>query len=180
MLYKLNKVIQKRNGWKVTGEFPYDKPKVIFAVVPHTSWKDFFLGLYARSVLKVKIGFLAKDSLFKFPLGIILKEMGGVPVVRSKSTNFVQTVANMIKKSDHFWVSVAPEGTRKKVEKLRTGYYYMAKLGGIPIQFVKFDHAKKEINFGEVFYPGDDEERDLKYVEDYFRGTEGRIPELSF
>ncbi len=167
-------------GWKVTGPYPYDVPKKVMVVAPHTSNWDFPLGLLAREVLGDWVQFVGKASLFKPPYGWLMKALGGIPVERSKSTNFVMSVVKEFEKREKLTILFAAEGTRKRVDKLKTGYYYVARQASVPLVFFRFDHAKKEMYFSEAFYLTDDASADQAYVEDYFRGIQGRIPENGF
>ncbi len=179
MLSKLSGFLLKLWGWKVLGPIPQMK-KYICIVVPHTSAWDFPIGVLLRSVMRRDIKFVAKKSLFVPPLGWILKAMNGVSVDRSKNTNFVDAVVNEYNKRDEFAIQIAPEGTREKVEKLKTGFYYIAKNAGIPIIMIKFDFANKEVVIREPFEVTDDMEKDFEVIHNYFRGTVGKRPEKSF
>jgi len=167
-------------GWKVTGEYPYHIPKKVMVVAPHTSNWDFPLGLLAREVLGDWVQFVGKASLFKAPIGWLMKALGGIPVERARSTNFVMAVVKEFEKRDKLTILFAAEGTRKRVDKLKTGYYYVAKQADVPLTFFRFDHAKKEMHFSAAYYLTDDAEADQAYVEDYFRGIQGRIPKNGF
>ena len=176
----LGKIFLGMWGFKIDGKYPYDLPKKIFAVVPHTSWWDFFLGLFVRASLGAKIQFVAKDSLFFPPLGWIMKALGGIPVDRSKRNNFVDAVVDIYNSRSELAIAIAPEGTRKKVDKFKTGFYHIARNANIPIVPIQFNYANKRVHFGKPIYPGDDTETDIKALEEYFRGIKGKNAELSF
>ena len=176
----LGKLLLKMTGFKIEGEYPYHIPKKILAVVPHTSWWDFFLGLFVRASLGAKIQFVAKDSLFFPPLGWIMKALGGIPVDRSKRNNFVDAVADIYTSRDELAIAIAPEGTRKKVEKFKTGFYHIARAAKIPIVPVKFDYLNKAVHFGTPFFPGEDSKADILSLQAYFKGVQGRNAELSY
>ncbi|NRB46607.1 MAG: 1-acyl-sn-glycerol-3-phosphate acyltransferase [Saprospiraceae bacterium] len=180
MFSKISAFILGLFGWKVELAFEKFPDKYIIAVVPHTSAWDFPIGVLTRSVMKQKIKYVAKASLFKFPLGGIMKLLGGVPVDRSKRNNFVDGVVDIFNERKQFAVCIAPEGTRKRVEKLKTGFYYMAKGAGIPILLCRFDYSIRRVQIAAPFYTTDDMEADFKYIEGYFRGIPGRYPEFSF
>ncbi len=169
----------KMMGWKVEGAFPTDIKKYIVAVAPHTSNWDFIIGVLARSVLKVqKAKFLGKDSLFKPPFGWLFRVLGGYPVNRSKNNDMVQQVAIIFDQHDEFILGLAPEGTRKKVEKLRTGFYYIAKKASIPIVPCGFDFARKTVVVGVPFYPTDHFEKDMERLLQFYRKITGKNPEM--
>ncbi len=177
MLSALSSFIMRLIGWKVTGRYPHEIKKLVVIAIPHTSNWDFPLGPLSRSVMKAKIKFVGKASLFRAPFGFIFRWFGGIPVDRSKSNNFVDAMVEMYEKYDELAVTLAPEGTRQKVEKLKTGFYYIALKAKIPILLIKFDYGKKEIDFGEVFWPTGDIERDMDYLREYYRGVKGKNPE---
>lgn len=163
-------------GWKILGVFPANAKKYVIAVAPHTSNWDFPLGLLVRSARRAKVVFIGKHTLFKFPWGFIFRWLGGYPVDRRKSTNFVDSVVKIFNEKDEFSVVISPEGTRKKVEKFKTGFYYIAKNAGIPIILCKFDWERKEVVFSEPLYTTSDVEKDFEKIYAYFKGIKGRNP----
>lgn len=180
MFGKISAFILGLFGWKVEIAFEKFPKKFIIAVVPHTSAWDFPIGILTRSIMQQKIKYVAKASLFKFPLGGIMKLMGGVPVDRSKRNNFVDGVVDIFNEREQFAVCIAPEGTRTKVDKLKTGFYYMAKGANIPILLCRFDYSTRRVEIAEPFYTTDDMDADMEYIENHFRGVRGRYPEYSF
>ena len=179
MLRPLYLLFFKLFGWKVNGDFPPNLHKYIVAVAPHTSNWDFLVGVATRSILRMQNArFLGKSSLFKPPLGWLFRSLGGYPVDPNKSHDVVEHVADIFRKEDHFILALAPEGTRKKVDKLRTGFYYIAKKAQIPIIPVGFDYLKKEVLIGEPFYPSDDVQKDIHSLTSFFSKITGRNPEL--
>ncbi len=164
-------------GWKVNGKLP-DLNKYIFAVAPHTSNWDFVVGIAARSILRVRRAkFLGKSPLFKKPYGWIFRSIGGIPVYRDKSHDLVEQVVAIARKSEDFLLAIAPEGTRKKVSKLKTGFWYIAKAVNIPIVPVGFDFKRKEIVVGPVVYPTE-LEKDMNRLMEFYKGIHGKNPEL--
>ena len=167
-------------GWKITGDYPYGIKKCIFVVIPHTSNWDFPLGLLVRGSLHEHIMFFGKSTLFRFPFGGLFRWLGGIPVDRSKSTNFVDTVVALYHERDELMTVIAPEGTRSKVETLKSGFYYIAKGANIPIILCKFDYGKKEIHFAAPFYPTDDKDEDFEFFRNHFKNVKGKNPELGW
>ncbi len=172
LIYKI--IFIKIWGWKIVGQPQPGLKKYIFIVAPHTSNLDFFIGVFTRGIVGFNAGFLAKAELFKPPLGWILKWMGGYPVNRSKSTHLVDQVAELYKQYDELILTITPEGTRKKVEKWKTGFYYMALKSGVPLLPVIFDWGKKEVRFAGPFYPSGHYEEDLPKIKAVFKGATGR------
>jgi 1-acyl-sn-glycerol-3-phosphate acyltransferase len=149
------------------------------AVVPHTSWVDFFLGLLIRRVINQDINFIGKKSLFKGPFGWYFKWMGGAPIDRSKSSDTVTAIAKIFDEKKVFRLALSPEGTRKKVEQWKTGFYYIAKAANVPIVLVAFDYGHKQIKFSQPYIPTEDIEEDFKIYKNFFKGSIGKIPEYT-
>lgn len=165
-------------GWKTIGEFP-KLNKCVVAVVPHTSWLDFFLGLLIRRVINQEINFIGKKSLFKPPFGWYFRWMGGAPIDRSKSSDTVTAIANIFNEKEVFRLALSPEGTRKKVEKWKTGFYYIAKAANVPILLVAFDYGHKQIKFSQPYFPTENIAEDFKNYKNFFKGAVGKIPEYT-
>jgi 1-acyl-sn-glycerol-3-phosphate acyltransferase len=167
------------SGWKTNGAFPSGLKKYIVAVGPHTSNWDFVVGIAARSVLRMKkTKFLGKSQLFRPPYGWLFRALGGYPVERSSQHDMVKQVVEIFNAHDHFILAIAPEGTRRKVEKLRTGFYYIAKAARVPIIPVGFDYKKKEVIIGRPLYPGENMKEDFGELYGFYSSITGRNPEL--
>ncbi len=169
----------KLYGWKLSGNFPYQYKKMVLAVAPHTHWADVMVGFAARSKMQIPHAkFLGKKELFVGPLGWILKAMGGTPVDRFSKHGMVDQVAALFAANDNFILGLSPEGTRKRVNTLRTGFYYIAKKAGVPIVPIGFDYANKLVIIGDAFFPGDDEAEDLKKIISFYSNIKGKNPML--
>ena len=179
-MYLISRFILKLFGWKIKGNFPPDIPKYVVIFAPHTSNWDFPLGIIARSATRADVKFIAKDSLFKPPFGFIFRWLNGYPVDRSKRHNLVDTVVNLFDKYKQFAIVIAPEGTRQKVDKFKTGFYYIAKGAGVPIILCKFDYKNKVVAFADPFYTTDDFDKDMHHIMAYYKGVVGKNPELGF
>jgi 1-acyl-sn-glycerol-3-phosphate acyltransferase len=180
MLSKICHFILRLIGWRIEGRYAAELPKVIIIVIPHTSNWDFPLGLLVRATLKTDIRFIAKSSLFKPPFGWLFHWLGGYPVERKRSTNFVQMMTDIYQKEPRFHTVIAPEGTRSRVDKLKTGFYHIAVGGGAAIVMCRFDYARKVVEFREPFFPSGDIETDFKVINDYFRGVRGKNPKQGY
>lgn len=77
-------------------------------------------------------------------------------------------------------LSLAPEGTRQKVSKFKTGFYYIAKEAGIPIIMITMDYSNKQSLISDPFYPTKNFKDDLNFIESFFDGVEGKVKEYSF
>jgi len=178
MLKSIYKYWFRKGGWSVEGSFEPMPDKFIVVVGPHTANLDFFLGIMAKSILHLDtIKFLGKSQLFKFPHGFIFRALGGYPVVRSKDNNLVDSVTEIFNVHDKFCIALAPEGTRSKVDRLKTGFYHIAKNACVPIYPVGFDYESKTIIVHEPLTPGDNMEDDFRVLINFFACIKGKNPE---
>jgi 1-acyl-sn-glycerol-3-phosphate acyltransferase len=165
-------------GWKIEGKFHFELPKSIMIVAPHTHWVDFFIGLAVRKKLHFEfVHFLGKSELFWPPLGWLLRNLGAYPVDRQQKHNMVDQVVEIFNKKERFHLALSPEGTRKKVTKLRSGFYHIAKNAHIPIVTVGFDFAQRRVVFAEPFFASADEKADKYKIVQFFKQFKGYIPE---
>ncbi len=179
MLRPLYILIFKLIGWKIEGSFPADLKKYIIAVAPHTSNWDFVIGVIARSILRLqRARFLGKDSLFKPPFGWFFRWLGGYPVDRSGKHDMVQQVVAIFDKHEEFILALAPEGTRKKVSKLRTGFYYIALGSKVPIIPCGFDFEKKRVVIGKPMQPTGNIDTEIQHLIEFYSGIKGKNPAL--
>ena len=179
MLRLFLKLYWKFFGWKLSGPFPHQYKKIVLAVAPHTHWVDVMTGFVARQAMQIDHArFLAKKELFVWPLGWVLRKMGGTPVDRFAKAGMVDQVVELFNSHETFMLGLSPEGTRKRVDKLRTGFYHIAKKAVVPIVPIGFDYANRIVVIGEAFFPGDDEEADLKKIIAFYAGIQGKLPEL--
>jgi 1-acyl-sn-glycerol-3-phosphate acyltransferase len=166
-------------GWKPVNTIPPQLKKFVLAVGPHTSSWDIFMGFAFRSVLKMDhIKFIAKEELFRPPFGFLFRKLGGVPVDRFNNNNFVNQVVNMFNTNESFAIALSPEGTRKKVDRLRTGFYHIAKRANVPIVLLALDFEHKEFRFATPFYTSQNEAEDFKKIILFFKGIQGKNPAL--
>lgn len=174
-MQKISRFIFKLLGWTIVGELPQEK-KYVVIVAPHTSNWDLIICLCARFAVGVKINFLAKHQLFFFPLGNLLRAMGGTPVDRSKKSNKVEQAVELFRQSDELKLGLAPEGTRSPVKRWKEGFYHIACKAGIPIVMIGPDYASKEIRIHEPFWPTGDIKKDFVTIVAFFRSIKGYRP----
>jgi 1-acyl-sn-glycerol-3-phosphate acyltransferase len=175
----LSRLLLRLLGWKIIVEIPVDLKKYVVAVAPHTSWKDFPLGLFVRSAMDRHIFYLGKKELFDGPFGFFFWWTGGRPVDRQHHTGLVDQVAKLFAGSEEFAIALAPEGTRKQVRDLKTGFYFMARKAGVPIIPCLFDYEHKTVHFLPPFYTSADTEKDLDTLWGFYKGVRGANPEYS-
>lgn len=162
--------------WKFEGAVPNQR-KFVIIVVPHTSNWDFTLGVAALFSLGFRVSFLGKHTLFKWPLGVFVRWLGGIPVERSVSRDRVTEAVAAFNAADQLILVVAPEGTRKRVTEWKTGFYHVAHGANVPIVPVAFDYGKKVVRIGPPFWTTGDRDRDMAQLRDFYRGVIAKRPE---
>jgi len=168
----------KARGWKIAGNFPYEVRKMVIIVAPHTSWIDLVVGLAARDLLRIQHSrFFGKKELFFWPLGAILRRLGGTPVDRFSKHGVVEQAVALFAENKELVLALAPEGTRKKVDKLRTGFYHIAKKAHVPILTVGLDYKNHQVVIGSPFLATGDESADLDRMLDFFSTMQGKNPD---
>jgi len=172
---KLSQWILSALGWTISGNVP-DLQKYIIIVAPHTSNIDFFLGVAVRCAMGFKSNYLGKEVLFKPPWGWIFRKLGGYPVKRDKQYNQVDQIVNIMNNQDRLVLGISPEGTRAKSRQWKTGFYWIARLAGVPIVMVSFDYGKKVVTFSKPFYTTENMEEDFSVMKTFFKGVKGFNP----
>ncbi len=142
-------------GWHVEGDFP-DVPKVIVVFAPHTTNRDWFIGVIMMYTLGVRVSWLAKKELFWWPLRIILYWLGGISVDRSSHHGLVDQAVDYFNNKEKIILAITPEGTRRKPAHWKTGFFYIARGADIPVLLMSLDYRKKCVTFGPVYTPGED------------------------
>lgn len=162
-------------GWSVSCEtLPGDKFVLIGA--PHTSNMDFFFMLITSWSLRLKLHWIGKHTLFWPPIGLLLKQLGGISVDRRVSQGVVDQIADQIKAAKEFILVIAPSGTRRQTDHWKSGFYWIAHKANVPILCGALDYEKKHINLGMSFRPSGDVNADLGAVRAFYEGVQGRFP----
>lgn len=169
-------LLYKKLGWTkcVTVAHP---DKFIICLAPHTSNWDFIIGqLYAQAE-GFKINFLMKREWFFWPLGVIFRSLGGIPVWRSKHTSMTDNLAETAKTKDSFKLCITPEGTRSPNTEWKKGVYFIALKAEIPILLYGVDYEKKKIVCTDSFTPSGNIDEDMPKIKSYFKDFKGKKPE---
>ena len=164
-------------GWRVDAARPEGITKAVVVAAPHTSNWDLTFTLGVSYVLGIKISWIGKHTLFKPPLGWLLKFLGGVPVNRSGRHNAVAAAVELLQKSGPLMLVVPPEGTRSKATRWKTGFYYIAVGAKVPIILGYVDYARKLAGIGKVFYPSGDIEKDFGLIREFYADMKGKFPD---
>ncbi len=163
-------------GWRFEGAVP-NEPKFVLIVVPHTSNWDFILGVEALFSLGFRISFLGKHTLFKWPLGLFMRWLGGIAVERTVRRDRVAETIEAFESADRLILAVAPEGTRKRVAEWKTGFYHVAHGAHVPIVPVAFDYGRKVVRLYTPFWTTGDVEGDIARIKGLYRGVVPKNPD---
>ncbi|MDN5204176.1 1-acyl-sn-glycerol-3-phosphate acyltransferase [Fulvivirgaceae bacterium BMA10] len=184
MMKFLSLLIFKLKGWKVVGAFPMDVKKAVMIAAPHTSNWDFLYARCAFYIMGVPLKYTIKKELMKFPLNILLKAMGAIPIdrkpkqgLKSGKTSMVDVMVDLFKERDQLVVLVTPEGTRSYAKRWKTGFYHVANGAGVPMVFGYLDYKKKVAGVGRIMEATGDLDKDMEEIKDFYRGITAKYPE---
>lgn len=177
MIQKLCRfLLFKAMGWKAVVNVPMGD-KYIIALAPHTSNFDFILGLLYSRAMGFRSDFLMKKEWFFWPLGILMRKLGGIPVYRSRKMSMTDHLAETARQRDTFHLCITPEGTRSRTEEWKKGFYYIALKAGLPILLYGVDYPSKTIRCTKSILPDGDFDRQMTEIKTYFEDFSGRHPE---
>lgn len=168
--------MMRLTGWTFAGMLP-EIPKFVIVIAPHTSNWDFITGLWALFALDLKTHWFGKDSLFRPPMGVLMRMINGRPVRRDSPEGVVAEVAAAVRAEPEFALTITPEGTRKSVDHWRTGFYRIAEAAGVPIVPVAFDYGAHEIRIHAPLHPSGSLEADVAAMQALYRPEMARHPE---
>ena len=164
-------------GWKTNVTVPnYDK--CVVCAAPHTSNLDLFIGKLFYGSIGRKTSFMMKKEWFFFPLGLIFKAVGGIPVHRGKKTSLVDQMAEQFATRKKFHLAITPEGTRQCNPNWKKGFYYIAMKAQVPIVLIGIDYPSKTISATKAIVPTGDIDKDMKEIKLYYKDFKGKHPEL--
>lgn len=164
-------------GWKVSVTAP-DYPKCLICVAPHTSNWDFILGKLAYAAVGRRAGFMMKEQWFFWPMGCLMRSIGGVAVSRRKGLpSLVEAVVEQFRTSSRLQLAITPEGTRSRTSRWHTGFLRIAYAADVPVELGVIDFATKTISIDSVLELTGDVDRDLRRVKDFYRPYQGKYPE---
>ena len=171
----LGRLSFKITGWRIEGRLP-DVPKLVIVGAPHTSYWDAAVALGFFALTGLDCRWMVKEDVFVFPLGALLRWLGALPVNRQDPGNLVQQLIDEIDRSEKFVLVIAPEGSRKRVERWKTGFYRVALATGAPITLAYADYARRVVGFGPTYQPNGEMETQIEEMRAYFKGITARNP----
>ena len=160
-------------GWRIIGPIP-DLSKAVLIVAPHSSNWDGFWGMAAKLALGLEVRVLGKTQLFWWPLGPLLRRLGAIPVDRSSPQGTIEQAIAIIRDFDRIWFTLTPEGTRKRVDKWKTGFWKIARNANVPIVMGYFDYPSRVIGIDKVFHTSDNQQQDMLQIREFYRPWQGK------
>lgn len=163
-------------GWTCIGSVPEERKYIVLAG-PHTSNWDFPFMIACAALIGAKPYWMGKKSIFFFPLGWFFRWMGGLSIDRNKNNSVVDQMVRIFNDVEELCVLIPPEGTRKRREKWKSGFYHIAQQAKIPLVLGYLDYTKKEGAFGELFWVTGDYDMDMKYIQEFYASKGAKYPQ---
>jgi 1-acyl-sn-glycerol-3-phosphate acyltransferase len=157
----LGYVVLKMAGWRIVGTFP-DEKKLLIIAAPHTSNWDYILAMAAKLYVGVRVRYLMKKELDVWPLSILVRGLGGIPVEREAKTDIIEQTVDWLNGQDQAWLGMSPEGTRSKIAHWKTGFLRIAQGANLPIVVIGIDGAKKQLIIDKLIPASELKDADIK------------------
>ncbi len=163
----------RASGWRIRGEWP-DLPRMVVIAAPHSSAWDAVWGFAFKLAMDLAIVFMGKKEIFVGPLGWYLRHMGGVAVDRAAPVGVVEQAAQRLRDAERMWFVLAPEGTRRRVDQWKHGFWKIARAADVPVCCVAFDYPSRTVQIGPVVHCSDDLAADMAIIRDWYRPFVGK------
>nr|WP_298108472.1 lysophospholipid acyltransferase family protein [uncultured Pseudomonas sp.] len=169
----------KLMGWRIEGTLP-KLDRYIAIGAHHTSNWDFVIFIAFKFVLRLNARWFGKHTIFRPPFGVLMRAWGGIPIRRDRQVNTVEQAIQAFAEHRQFVLVLSPEGTRKKVERWKMGFYHIAMGANVPLVLAALDYQNKRVFIGPTFWPTGDEAADLKTIFEFYRPFVPKKPEYAF
>lgn len=176
MKHFLGKLFFKILGWKLNVPITEEVKHSVMVAAPHTSNWDFPFALAAFWTMGLDLKYFIKDFYTRGLHGYFFRWTGAIGVNQKAKSNLTEYAIQLLKEKKMV-VLVPAEGTRKRVEKWRTGFYTIAIEAKVPISLGYLDFSKKEAGIMGVFQPSGDFEKDMSYIQEQYLDKVGKYPE---
>ncbi len=162
-------------GWRFVGDRP-DFNKFVAIGAPHTSNWDFIIFLAVVSHFRIPGRAIGKHSLVRWPFGGLMRRLGIIPVERDTGQGLVEQMIVEFAAADAMALIVAPEGTRRRAEYWRWGFYHIAVAAEVPIVLAFIDGENKVAGIGPTVHPTGNAEADMQQVRAFYGSMKGLRP----
>lgn len=176
-MHKLSLLILRLIGWRMEGQLP--GPRCVLVGAPHTSNWDFPLAMLLFWSLRIDANWVGKHTIFRWPLGGLMRWLGGIPLDRENTENFVPQIVERFHTSDRLILALAPEGTRSHTGYWRSGFYWIAHGAGVPVALAWVDYESRTGGIGPSIIPSGDIEADMEKIRAFYSKKVGKRPEKS-
>ena len=173
----VGRFVLKLLRWEICGD-PPSKEKFVAIAAPHTSNWDFVIGMAVIVGMGLDVHWLGKHTIFRPPFGPFFCWLGGIPVNRDAHVGVVEQTVQLFQNHSKMILGLSPEGTRRKVEKWKTGFYHIAEKAQVPILLVALDYSCRAVRFGPLLFPSGDLEKDMEKIRAFYADVKGKRPEL--
>lgn len=164
-------------GWHFHGQMPPD-PKFVVVGAPHTSNWDFIVFMGALWHFRLRVRFLAKRGIFRWPFGHLFRALGGIPVGGRRASGVVSSAVQEFARNDQMVLVIAPEGTRARASHWKLGFVAIAEQAGVPIVLAGLDYPTRSVTVGPVIVYHGDLDVLMETARDFYEDMTGLRPEL--
>lgn len=171
----VSRTLLRLGGWSIDGEFP-NVPKSVTVAAPHTSNWDFVFGIGTAFAIGLRLDWIGKHTLFRWPFGWFMRALGGTPIDRNESHGSVDQIVAAMNAREQFILCLAPEGTRSRVGRWKSGFYHIATKADVPIVLAYIDYQRKVVGFGPLIRPTGDIDREMDEIQNFYRNHAPRHP----
>lgn len=176
--WRTSRALLQLVGWELVGVAP-EVARCVVIFAPHTSNWDFPMLLLVRWAFGKRVHYLAKHTLFRFPFGWFFRLTGGIPVDRTQPKQLVRRIADRFTERAELWLAIAPEGTRRRMDHWKSGFYYVAIEARVPVLLAFIDASRRECGLGPLVELSGDLERDLSRLRAFYAEKRGIVAELA-
>ncbi len=170
----IGRTILRFIGWRVTGELPNIK-KLVICGAPHTSNWDFISAMGVSLAIGIRFSYLMKKEAFFWPFKGLFMRLGGIPIDRKAAEDTVEQISSWYHQHNSVWLAITPEGTRKKVEKWKTGFLRIAHAADVPVLIVCWHYPEKTMVIDRLWEPSGDHVKDAEdiraYINQHYQGA---------
>ncbi|GMU93726.1 MAG: hypothetical protein AMXMBFR4_27840 [Candidatus Hydrogenedentota bacterium] len=122
---------------------------------------------------------MGKHTLFKGPLGVLMRWLGGIPINRTQAASVTRQCIREFEANPNLVLAITPEGTRGKVKAWRMGFYHIAVGAQVPVIMGYADYERKVVGIGPRLFPSGDIESDMRIIRDFYDTVTAKCPELA-
>ncbi len=168
--------ILKSMGWRIRGDY-HGLKKSITIFAPHTAHIDYFYGKLGFTEIGVNFKILTKKEMFFFPMNIVMRRLGSVPVRGVKGQNAIYQVVEMFEEKEELHIIISPEGWIKRTDRWNKGFFYMAQKAKVPIVVTTLDYGKKEMAVKKIIHDTSDFNTVIKQINEIYQDAKGKNPD---